>query len=66
MKQKFKNRSLFSNGREIEIDYRWQQEIGRSLERANACLTEIKRYPDVIIRKNGKDILVIDAKCIAI
>lgn len=63
MKQNFKNMNLFSNGKGIEAEYHWQQEIGWSLQRANGYLREVKRYPDVVIRKNGKDVLVIDAKC---
>lgn len=63
IKQHFKNRSLFSNGKGIEVEYHWQQEIGWSLERANGYPIEVKRYPDVIIRKNSKYVVVIDAKC---
>ena len=43
--------------------YHWQQEVGWLLEKVNGDLIEVKRFPDVIVRKNGEDVLVIDAKC---
>ncbi len=65
VKQSSRNRSLFvaSTGG-ISVEYHWQQNIGWTIQKQGIDKVDVvKRYPDVVIQKDGKNIVIIDAKC---
>ena len=46
---------IFVNDDGISIEYHWQQKIGWQLvKQTTQELLDVKRYPDVMIRKNEK------------
>lgn len=59
MKQK-KKRSVFDNGK-YEIEYQWNKTIGWRKSGGK----ELDRRPDILVRKNGKVVGIIDAKYMA-
>jgi hypothetical protein len=46
----------------ITIEYHKQEIIDWQLEK-NGVTSDISRYPDIVIRKGGRDLMIIDAKC---
>ena len=60
MKQKQNNDHVFGNGK-YEIEYQWSKTIGWRKSGGG----EVYRRPDILVRKNGKVIAIIDAKYMA-
>lgn len=53
---------FFNSKSKIEIEYQYTKKIGWVLEKPETS-QEVFRRPDVLVRKNGKLLAVIDAKC---
>lgn len=54
---------FFNSKSKIEIEYQYTKKIGWILEKPETLNQEVFRRPDVLVRKNGKLLAIIDAKC---
>ena len=62
--QKKNNHNIFLNQRtKISIEYHREKMIGWSLKKNDDFSYHVRRYPDIVISKNGIDVCIIDAKC---
>ncbi|HEX5185867.1 MAG TPA: hypothetical protein VFV86_03165, partial [Nitrososphaeraceae archaeon] len=59
-----KYNNIFVNKRtKLSIEYHREKTIGWQVQKNNGNNYFVKRYPDVVISKNGVDVCIIDAKC---
>ena len=62
--QKKNNKNIFeSRGTKFSIEYQREKTLGWHLQKKGGYSYEVKRFPDIVIRKNGVEISIIDAKC---
>jgi hypothetical protein len=62
--QKLNNYNIFlSQKTKFSIEYHREKKIGWTLKRNDGSSYNVRRYPDVVIRKNGVEVCIIDAKC---
>jgi hypothetical protein len=64
--QKFHNNIFATHDHLITIEYQNTISLGWRRYRNNITSTEVNRRRDVVLRKHGKTLLVIDAKCMSL
>lgn len=58
-----KRPNLFTNNEsKFSIEYHQKRTLGWKIER-RGIISDIRRFPDIVVKKNGQDIAIIDAKC---
>ena len=58
-----RNNIFINDETKFLIEYHRKKTVGWNLQKKDGLVYEIKRYPDIVISKKGKDMAIIDAKC---
>jgi len=65
MSQNEKNVNVFVNDENgFSIEYHKKKVLGWILEKNGGIKDEVRRYPDIVVRRDGTNVAIIDAKCI--